>query len=1347
VAAAVWLGMGLSLAAQNCNSLNMSSSINQDKKVSTILSYNADVVLLSDVRLNGKDRIFSDKLKLWYKVYFNSTKNSRGVAVLIRNQVEHELLESAVDPQENVILLRIVLGGVEAVIGAVYGPNDNNCAPFFDFIGATLNRWNNLPCILGGDWNATPSSLPAAENPDIFSMNNIPSKVRSEGVEALCNDFDLSDPYRVLDPETRDFTYVPSGVVRKNRSRIDFFLCSSDLYDGINSCTIAQGFSRKSFDHKPIFLNFQKKKGKGRACVYNSTVNHKLAEDIVRLAVHNNTIRSALVAAGPAVTELLNIEMDRMNNIVNLINRYVDLQGSAGTREQTEAEQEELMVLEADLATEWAAASSIEYLQSFERQVTADVFFENLVEDCKTSLITLQNRVKSAANRERKAWTSELAVLKKSGAYGANVDRINYLETKLNEASDRYVSERLGNYIKTEVLNSEKMTPKFLKIAESSQKTDLSVIKRPDGTLFTRDCDRNRYIVEFYEELYKKPAAAPVDFRNCVTDFLGNLCDHPAIKSCCISEAEKADLELDITIEELDEAVKSCNLKSAPGIDGFNNRFILKFWRHFRKPLHDYFTYCYRTGSLTPTFRTALIKLIPKKGDLGQLKNWRPISLLSCFYKIISKAVNARLDKIIDKVTSLDQKAYNKNRYIQEALINTIDAIRHCEKNNISGVVLSIDQKKAFDSVYHGYMREVYKFFGFGEKFIYLLELIGTGRTARIILEGSISREFGLERGFAQGNGPSPKKYNIGEQILLFRLEYDPMLAGVYTSFIIPRNIVNGVEYLPAVDQAREKGLQVDSELCQNKRRATAFADDTSGFFARQAQNLLMVKNILIEFGRISGLETNIEKTTIMPIGNLHEPVPQEIIELGFAVVTEQKTLGLTINNTASNLNRYFDTKIGKVRSLIGKWGSYNLSFTGRIAISKTMLVSQIGYIGCIITPSCQQLKILQDMIDSFVTQGTVVARDRLYIKPKEGGLGLINLSDYVTALQCSWVKRCTVKINDSWRWRLASACNFNLEMLRKRFFDAELEPVLYNIAESFEKIQWKFWALNENYLMAPLVDNKFFLRAAPERRAPVLGCVDRNLVGPEFYAANKEALQSLRMNCLIRGNHIVTIDALRRQTGLNFSNNAYLNLVTAANYAKTKYGNKEGSNGTCIPLTLYLQRIKKGSRKFRLLLSDGKNETGIEKMRVVETFFRLIDSPVPSGSELGVMYGSWNFNFFENRLRTFCFRFFNNSIGVGARIAARYRGAGQMVNDRCTFCLKAGAAVPAREDFIHIFYDCPYIRNTVNTITDEFFPAENDANVRRKMYMSGSVTRVSSADSFFLQIDEYHIELQYVGV
>jgi hypothetical protein len=224
-------------------------------------------------------------------------------------------------------------------------------------------------------------------------------------------------------------------------------------------------------------------------------------------------------------------------------------------------------------------------------------------------------------------------------------------------------------------------------------------------------------------------------------------------------------------------------------------------------------------------------------------------------------------------------------------------------------------------------------------------------------------------------------------------------------------------------------------------------------------------------------------------------------------------------------------------------------------------------------------------------------------------------------------------------------------------------------------------------------------------------------------------------MNCLVRGNSFVSFENLRRSTGLNFSNNAYLNLVTAANFAKTKYANKQESNGTCLPLLLFLQRIKKGSKKFRIRLCDEKNGDGIEKMQVVTTFFRLIDNPVPAANELSILYGSWNFSFFENRLRSFCFKFYNNSLGVGARIAARYRTVGQMVNDRCTFCLKAGAAIPAREDFIHVFYDCPYIQNTVRTITDELFPESNDVNTRRRMYMAGIVTNVPVVDSFLYKL------------
>jgi hypothetical protein len=435
----------------------------------------------------------------------------------------------------------------------------------------------------------------------------------------------------------------------------------------------------------------------------------------------------------------------------------------------------------------------------------------------------------------------------------------------------------VSNYVKSDVLNLEKMTPRFLKIAEKNVESNLSSIRRPDNSPFLSCAERGEHFVNFYEDLYKNPPNVPENFYNCIETFLGNLVDHPAIAERKLSEAERIRLEADITVEELDAAMEKCNMRSAPGLDGFSNK-VIKIWNFFRVPLLDYANECVKKGKLTETFRTALIKLIPKKGDVWQIKNWRPISLLSCFYKLISKAVNNRLELVIDKLTSIEQKAYSKNRYIQEALINTINTIRHCEKNGVKGSILSIDQKKAFDCVFHGYMDVVYVFVGFGPRFRKLLKTIGTGRKARIILEASKqSRDIDLERGFAQGDGPSPRLYNIGEQILLFRLEYDPEIAGVYLSFLIPRNVIDNEVMYPRIEAAEEAGLKVDKELKHHNRRIPAFADDANGGFDRSAANLEKIKSILTDFGQMCGLETNVDKTTLMPIGCLNEPVGQDV--------------------------------------------------------------------------------------------------------------------------------------------------------------------------------------------------------------------------------------------------------------------------------------------------------------------------------------------------------------------------------------------------------------------------------------------------------------------------------------
>jgi hypothetical protein len=691
---------------------------------------------------------------------------------------------------------------------------------------------------------------------------------------------------------------------------------------------------------------------------------------------------------------------------------------------------------------------------------------------------------------------------------------------------------------------------------------------------------------------------------------------------------------------------------------------------------------------MTETFNTALIKLIPKKGDCTQIKNWRPISLLSCFYKVVSKVVNARLDKVIDKVTSMAQKAYNSKRYIHESIINTVDVIRHCEVNGVSGVILSIDQKKAFDSVLHGYIKEVYRFFGFGQNFIRFMETIGTNRTARIMFDTGISDPIDLERGFDQGNSPSPRKYNIGEQILLFRLEYDPNIAGVYNSFLIPRQLAGNGADLAEVQTAERKGLVVDRELVHTNRKTNAFADDTAAGLLRNANNLNYVKQVLFDFGSVSGLETNVEKTTLMPIGNLGEPLEQDIIDLGFAMCTEMKILGITVNNTGTNLESNFECITTKVRNLATKWSRFTLSLPGRIAISKTMLISQIGYGACIISPRPEQINALQNIVDNYVTNGIVIAKDRLYTKPKKGGLGLINIENYVRGIQCSWMKRCLVNVNDVWRWQLVKTCNFNLDLVRLESIDKALHPITHNIVRSITKFQRSYWQKNENFLTAPLVDNMFFLRAAPERRAPVRGCVDRNLLGGILYNQHKETLLSLRMNTLVERNRVVPLDRLRQITGINFSENVYMYLSTAGRFAIKKYGGNPSSNGTCLTMSAFMSRIKKGSNKYRRIIEEFNIATpDVTKLRVVTTFFGLGNCEIPESPEIELLLGLWNLGSMNIRIRTFAFQFFNNSVSGGARTAARYRNAA--IDQRCVFCVKSGLPNPAREDFYHLFIEC----------------------------------------------------------
>jgi len=782
---------------------------------------------------------------------------------------------------------------------------------------------------------------------------------------------------------------------------------------------------------------------KGRKTVNNRVICHPLFLFIATISVYESYLKHISVARNSVADILLSrlcIQLAQVDlEIFNLL-QYCDAWAWKSvdpvSRINRNLAMERITVQLSELMT-------INEFASFPRTVEDDNFFEELIKNMNYNILKLQSDSAAAEFKKKNEWSRELALLKIN--FQDNLAGIRQLESQLNMALENEILDKVKNYIKSDIINNEKMTPRFLSIAKSINPGNMESITDMQGNCFPGRAERAEHIVNFYEQLYKLPADAPHDLAGSVEQFLGpEICSHPAVVAMKLTQVERDRLDRPFSFEELDNALALSNKSSAPGIDGVSNSMINKIWHLVRSPLMRYAVCCFRKGTLTDSFKTACIRIIPKKGNTKSIKNWRPISLLSCYYKLLSRVINVRLGTVIDKVTNRCQKAYNIKRHIHEVCINLDNNIRYCADNNISGVVISIDQTKAFDSIYNEYCNDAYRFFGFGESFIDMMNTLGCNRTARVILEdGSLSRDFNLERGRPQGDSPSPRQYNIGEQILLLKLEFNPLIEGI------------------GLVQPQQRPLEscFNKMICNEDTLGTegkvdAFADDSNVTCLQKFSCLAAIRDNLVEFGRISGLNCNLEKTNVMFIGPINQLEAAQLPRLGFTFTENIKVLGFNFSSAGIQIESAYDDLQTKVSAQINKWSRFNISLAGRIAISKTFLISQLTYHGAIVIPGTVKLNIIQQLINNYVLRGMPLAKDRLYIHPNNGGLGLICIKHLLGALQCSWFKRIFQDgVIDTWRLLLMKRCFFYINCFRTWQVDRDSEPVLYGICNNF----WEF--------------------------------------------------------------------------------------------------------------------------------------------------------------------------------------------------------------------------------------------------------------------------------------------------
>jgi Reverse transcriptase (RNA-dependent DNA polymerase) len=309
--------------------------------------------------------------------------------------------------------------------------------------------------------------------------------------------------------------------------------------------------------------------------------------------------------------------------------------------------------------------------------------------------------------------------------------------------------------------------------------------------------------------------------------------------------------------------------------------------------------------------------------------------------------LNNRLKLVVDRVTSRAQKGFTSSRYLQEVLINVTESIASCNVNHTSGAVITIDQAKAFDSLDHKYLEECYKFFNFGNNIIKMLNAVGNSRQACIILDnGNTTTFFPLKCGRPQGENLSPIQYNIGNQILLIKIELNPLIKSLVPHFIGPA---------PAF-RLYQNSLDCNKvflkESCRETNKAEGFADDATVLTLAEKDSVLAVQNTLSDFSLISGLKCNFNKSFITIVGpriNL-----DWITECCSVEANKFKLLGFEFSNTnlMADLDKNFDKCYDKINDTVRFWSRFGLSLPARISIAKTFMIQQVNHLGCIVMPS-----------------------------------------------------------------------------------------------------------------------------------------------------------------------------------------------------------------------------------------------------------------------------------------------------------------------------------------------------------------------------------------------------------
>ena len=440
-----------------------------------------------------------------------------------------------------------------------------------------------------------------------------------------------------------------------------------------------------------------------------------------------------------------------------------------------------------------------------------------------------------------------------------------------------------------------------------------------------------------------------------------------------LPDSDRDELEGDISIEELRKIVVGCDNNKSPGLDGLSYEFYKATLDIIDKDLVEVLQCQLDRRRIVDSNKEGVTRLCPKVSAVPAVDELRPITLLNCDYKILSKLFVMRMKPKLPSVIRSGQLCTVGKKNILFGVSNVLSSLFQVQQENRKACLINLDFFKAYDRVLLDFLLKVMQKMNFGEAFISWIHMLHQGARTRFIL-GFLTRAILVRFSIRQGDPLSMILYIINVEPLLMALEKSP----------------SGLK-LASVQQTLEA-------YCDDINVTT---DDLEDFKRLELK--------IIEFEKFSGaLLSRNKKCNVIGFGGWARKDSWPITWL--KPVSCVKIFGVFICDSYSELlNTNWEFRFQKFRNAVFSWSSRMLStLQQRVEVVRVFALSRVFYISSILPIKSSMIKKFESLIGKFIWQGSGkilrVAIEELKNVHLAGGLNLpclATMSNSLLTSQC----------------------------------------------------------------------------------------------------------------------------------------------------------------------------------------------------------------------------------------------------------------------------------------------------------------------------------------------------------